>query len=195
MWHLVLLRLGLWRGSSTAETLGLCGSARARFALPHPAALPPNGVILADRRYGEVYQEFHLDIEGRAAVEAGKHIRDSTVAPELAALLDDWAMLCRRINPEDEARWNHLLDVARSRPGRLANSVARCSRWERPGCSGEPCILGRGRETPARNLGCGQADRRGTRRRSASRLSTGCGPTWTPGACCWTRSRKRPVRR
>jgi serine/threonine protein kinase/Flp pilus assembly protein TadD len=70
--------------------------------------------IGTDRRYGEVFRAFHLDVDAWSAEEAGKHIRDTSVALELAALLDSWAMLRRDRNPQEEARWKHLLDVARA---------------------------------------------------------------------------------
>jgi serine/threonine protein kinase/tetratricopeptide (TPR) repeat protein len=65
-----------------------------------------------ERRYGEICREFHLDVDAASAEEIGKQIRESSVALELAALLDDWAMQRRFRNAEDEARWKHLLDVA-----------------------------------------------------------------------------------
>jgi tetratricopeptide (TPR) repeat protein/serine/threonine protein kinase len=68
----------------------------------------------ADRRNGEIFQEFHLDLEGSSALEAGMHIRDSTVALELAAFFDHWAMMRRNRNPQDEASWKYLLNVARA---------------------------------------------------------------------------------
>jgi len=69
---------------------------------------------LVDRRFGEIFREADRDVDAESAEKAGTHIRDSTVALELAALLDDWAMRRRRLNPKDEARWMHLLDVARA---------------------------------------------------------------------------------
>jgi serine/threonine protein kinase/tetratricopeptide (TPR) repeat protein len=69
---------------------------------------------LADRRYVEIFREFRLDLEAWPTEEAGQHIRESTVAPELAALLDEWAVRRRALRPEEEARWKHLLDVARA---------------------------------------------------------------------------------
>src|SRR5262249_14932832 len=71
-------------------------------------------LALADRRYGEIFREYHLDVDAWSAEEAGKHIRDSSIALELAALLDDWAMLRRRLAPQDEEKWKHLLDVDRA---------------------------------------------------------------------------------
>ena len=68
---------------------------------------------LSDRRYREILSEAHLDVDAWSAEEAGKRIRETTVALELAALLDDWAMRRRTLNPQDEARWKHLLDVSR----------------------------------------------------------------------------------
>jgi tetratricopeptide (TPR) repeat protein len=68
----------------------------------------------AVRRYGVIFQEFHVNIEGWSALEAGKHIADLTVALELAALLDDWAMLRLYLNPKDGAGSRHLLHIARA---------------------------------------------------------------------------------
>jgi serine/threonine protein kinase/Flp pilus assembly protein TadD len=67
----------------------------------------------ADRRYSAIFRQFHLDLEACSSDEAGKHIRDSTVALELASFLDEWAVLRRALNPQDEPGWRHLLDVAR----------------------------------------------------------------------------------
>jgi tetratricopeptide (TPR) repeat protein len=67
---------------------------------------------LADRRYGEIFRHFNLDVEAGSVEEAGTHIRDSTVALELASFLDEWSIQ-RRLYLQDEARWNRLLDVAR----------------------------------------------------------------------------------
>jgi tetratricopeptide (TPR) repeat protein len=66
-----------------------------------------------DRRCGEVFRQFRLDVEGGSEEQVGRQIRASTVALELASFLDGWAMLRRtRIAPQAEARWQHLLEVA-----------------------------------------------------------------------------------
>jgi serine/threonine protein kinase len=65
-----------------------------------------------DSRYREIFQQFQIDVEGWSASEAGRHIGNSTVAQELAALLDDWAMLQMGLNPKNEVGSKHLLDVA-----------------------------------------------------------------------------------
>jgi tetratricopeptide (TPR) repeat protein len=67
-----------------------------------------------DRRYREVFREFSLELDNGSADEVGKRIRDTSVALELAALLDDWAMWCRWLGSQDEARWKRLLEVARA---------------------------------------------------------------------------------
>ncbi|HEV3237957.1 MAG TPA: tetratricopeptide repeat protein, partial [Gemmataceae bacterium] len=66
-----------------------------------------------DSRYSAIFQEYHLDIDGWSALETGKHIGESTVALELASLLDEWAMLRLRLDPKDASRAKHLLEVAR----------------------------------------------------------------------------------
>jgi tetratricopeptide (TPR) repeat protein len=68
----------------------------------------------ADRRYAEVFRAFGVDVEALSAAAAGQQIAGSSVAAELAAFLDLWAALCRRLRPRDEARCQHLLAVARS---------------------------------------------------------------------------------
>jgi serine/threonine protein kinase/tetratricopeptide (TPR) repeat protein len=67
-----------------------------------------------DRRYGELFQDSHLPLESGSAEKAGQHIRASTVPLELAAFLDEWAMMRRRIDSTNVTRWRYLLDVART---------------------------------------------------------------------------------
>jgi serine/threonine protein kinase/tetratricopeptide (TPR) repeat protein len=69
---------------------------------------------LTDRRCGEIFRQFNLDLGAGSAGDAGAHIRDSTVALELASFLDKWAVSLRGRDPQDEARWKPLLDVART---------------------------------------------------------------------------------
>jgi serine/threonine-protein kinase len=67
----------------------------------------------ADRRYGEVLRQFKLDMEAGSVEEGGAPLRDSTVALELASLLDAWATPRRRHDPQHESRCKRLLEVAR----------------------------------------------------------------------------------
>jgi tetratricopeptide (TPR) repeat protein len=69
---------------------------------------------LADRRFARIFREAQLNMDLGPAEEVGKHIARTTVALELAALLDDWAMWRQSLQPKEEARWKHLLDVARA---------------------------------------------------------------------------------
>jgi tetratricopeptide (TPR) repeat protein len=68
----------------------------------------------ADRRYGEVFRAFGLEVEAWPAAAAGQRIAGSSVAAELAAFLDEWADRCRSLRPRAEARCRHLLEVARA---------------------------------------------------------------------------------
>jgi tetratricopeptide (TPR) repeat protein len=71
-------------------------------------------LAFADRRYGEVFDAFGLEVAAWPAAAAGQQIAGSSVAAELAAFLDHWAELCRRLTPRAEARCRHLLAVARA---------------------------------------------------------------------------------
>jgi tetratricopeptide (TPR) repeat protein len=66
----------------------------------------------ADRRYVEILREFNLDVEAGSAEEAGARCRDTTVELELAAFLDDWAIMRRYHIPQHKAKWKRLLEVA-----------------------------------------------------------------------------------
>ncbi len=67
-----------------------------------------------EQRFGELFQASGLDLETLALDEAGRRIRNTSVALELAAVLDDWAAVRRQIDPKSETRWKILLDVARA---------------------------------------------------------------------------------
>jgi Flp pilus assembly protein TadD len=67
----------------------------------------------ADRRYGEAFRAAGLDVEALPAAEAGERLRGMTVAAELAAALDHWALVRRTLRGQEDASWKHLLAVAR----------------------------------------------------------------------------------
>ncbi len=74
----------------------------------------------ADDLYGQTFRAAGLDVEALPVTEAAERIRRSTVAIELAAMLDQWAMLRRTVKREEELimgkedpSWRHLLRVAR----------------------------------------------------------------------------------
>jgi serine/threonine protein kinase/tetratricopeptide (TPR) repeat protein len=68
----------------------------------------------ADRRYGEIFRAYRLDVEAASAEEAGARIAGSTVSLELASFLDEWALLRRALRPQSESHWRGLLDIART---------------------------------------------------------------------------------
>jgi serine/threonine protein kinase/Flp pilus assembly protein TadD len=67
----------------------------------------------ADRQYEEVFRAFGLDVDGWAPEETAKRIRESSVAVELAAALDHWALTRRNARAPADTGWKHLLGVAR----------------------------------------------------------------------------------
>jgi tetratricopeptide (TPR) repeat protein len=64
-----------------------------------------------DALYGQTFRDAGLDVEALPAEEAGQRIAASSVAAELAVVLDQWAST-RWGNPADSS-WQHLLRVAR----------------------------------------------------------------------------------
>lgn len=67
----------------------------------------------ADILYAQTFRGAGLDVEALPAEEAGAHIRRSTVANELAAMLDHWAILRWDIRGTDDQSWRNLLRIAR----------------------------------------------------------------------------------
>jgi serine/threonine protein kinase len=67
----------------------------------------------ADERYAQTFRDAGLDVEALPAEEAAEHIGRSTVAAELAAMLDHWAMVRRNARGAADKTWKHLLRVAR----------------------------------------------------------------------------------
>jgi tetratricopeptide (TPR) repeat protein len=69
---------------------------------------------LADRLYRDAFRKAALDVADLPAAEAGARIRGTTVAAELAGVLDYWAAIRRDIHGPADPDWNHLLQVARA---------------------------------------------------------------------------------
>jgi tetratricopeptide (TPR) repeat protein/serine/threonine protein kinase len=67
-----------------------------------------------DRLFAEAFQRAGLDVEALRAEEAAERIRESSVAAELAAVLDHWGLIRREITGRPDASWQHLLRVARA---------------------------------------------------------------------------------
>jgi serine/threonine-protein kinase len=83
----------------------------------------------------EIFRGADIDVGALAAAEAGERIRRTTVAVELAAALDDWAMIVRRVGAgaHGPTSWKHLLQVARQADpddcrGRVRNALERMER-------------------------------------------------------------------
>jgi tetratricopeptide (TPR) repeat protein len=68
----------------------------------------------ADGLYGQTFRDAGLDVEVLPVEEAAERIRQSTVAAELAAVLDHWASIRRKIRGADDSSWKHFLEVARA---------------------------------------------------------------------------------
>jgi serine/threonine protein kinase/Flp pilus assembly protein TadD len=66
-----------------------------------------------DPLYEQLFREFGLEVEARSAEEAAERIRESTVAVELAAMLDEWAVAREKAKGIDDPTRKTLLRIAR----------------------------------------------------------------------------------
>ncbi len=66
-----------------------------------------------DELYGQTFREAGLDVEAQSAEETAERIRRSTIAVELAAVLDHWALIRRSIRGLHDPSAKALLRVAR----------------------------------------------------------------------------------
>jgi serine/threonine protein kinase/Flp pilus assembly protein TadD len=69
---------------------------------------------LGDRLYAGVFHAVGLDLDQLAPADAAERLGESSVAVELAAVLDHWALLRRGSRPSPDPGWKHLLSVARA---------------------------------------------------------------------------------
>src|SRR5262249_55447345 len=67
-----------------------------------------------DALYGQVFREAGLDVETLSAEEGGKRLHRTTVAAELAAMVEHWAQIRRPVKGADDPLREHLLRVARA---------------------------------------------------------------------------------
>jgi len=67
----------------------------------------------ADQDYAKAFRDFGMDVLALLPDEAASRIRERTVAVELAAGLDDWSAVVKRIGSTDNSKWKRLLAVAR----------------------------------------------------------------------------------
>jgi tetratricopeptide (TPR) repeat protein len=66
-----------------------------------------------DALYGQTFRDAGLDVEALPAEEAAERIEGTTVAVELAAVLDHWAWVRGRCKGLGDPGWKHFLRVAR----------------------------------------------------------------------------------
>jgi tetratricopeptide (TPR) repeat protein len=66
----------------------------------------------AEALYRQTFQAAGLDVEGVPSEEAAERIGKTTIAVELAAALDHWAWLRRRIKGDQDPGWKNLLRIA-----------------------------------------------------------------------------------
>ncbi len=67
---------------------------------------------LADAEFAAAFREYGVDVDKLPAAEAADQLKSRAIAPELAAALDDWALMRLSRNPAAKD-WRPLLAVAR----------------------------------------------------------------------------------
>jgi tetratricopeptide (TPR) repeat protein len=77
-----------------------------------------------DRLLTRLFRDYGIDVKRLPPEEAGRLIGGSSVAVELAAALDEWALAAKKAKGEDEVRWRRLVKIARiADPDALRNSL------------------------------------------------------------------------
>jgi serine/threonine protein kinase/Flp pilus assembly protein TadD len=66
----------------------------------------------ADAKYAQAFRDYGVDVETRGP-EAAAWIRTRSIAVELAAALDNWAIARRAAKGKEDPSWKHLLVIAR----------------------------------------------------------------------------------
>jgi tetratricopeptide (TPR) repeat protein len=70
--------------------------------------------VRVDDEWTKAFEGYGIPVEMLDAEEAGRLIRESSVAVELAAALHDWATYRLGTRPRGDTSWKHLLAVARA---------------------------------------------------------------------------------
>jgi serine/threonine-protein kinase len=65
----------------------------------------------AEQDYARIFADFGIDVQSLDPEEVAARIRAHSVWEELAAALDDWAMLRRALRPKDLEGWERLLQI------------------------------------------------------------------------------------
>jgi tetratricopeptide (TPR) repeat protein/serine/threonine protein kinase len=85
------------------------------YSLERPGKwMPLNADLRVDDELTKAFEEYGVPVEELDPEEAGRQIRDRSIAVELAAALHDWAIWRRGTRPREDASWKDLLAVARA---------------------------------------------------------------------------------
>jgi serine/threonine protein kinase/Flp pilus assembly protein TadD len=97
-----------------------------KIQLDSSAALRDGAFDIAprDAAYMHAFRDHGIDPTTAKTEDAADFIRTRSICPQLAAALDDWAIVCRNTRPKDDTTWRNLLAIARAAdPDRLRNQV------------------------------------------------------------------------
>jgi probable HAF family extracellular repeat protein len=85
---------------------------------------------LADRRYGEAFRDYGIDVETLSPEVVASRMPAGPVREEMIAALDDWMRIRRGMHNKDDSDWKRLLAAARAAdPDPWRNRVREA--WER----------------------------------------------------------------
>jgi serine/threonine protein kinase/Flp pilus assembly protein TadD len=66
----------------------------------------------SDRRHAEAFRTLGIEVGTLPPEEAGRRLRQTTIAVELASALHEWSVAARALSPGDQVGWRWLLAVA-----------------------------------------------------------------------------------
>ncbi len=90
----------------------------------------PVDLALGDKLYAAAFREFGLDLDKLEPGDAARQLPEGALREEMAAALDDWAVLrrsaWRRTKLADDRPWQRILETARiADPHPVRNRAAR----------------------------------------------------------------------
>jgi tetratricopeptide (TPR) repeat protein/tRNA A-37 threonylcarbamoyl transferase component Bud32 len=79
-----------------------------------PADATKPDLAAADPAYAQAFKDYGIDVLKLEPKEVAQRIKATRIAPELAAALQDWALVCKKTRPSGDTGWKDLLALARA---------------------------------------------------------------------------------
>jgi tetratricopeptide (TPR) repeat protein len=77
-----------------------------------------------DSAYRQAFRDYGMDLSAASSAQPAEAVAATSIRFELAAALDDWAIVCRNTRRENDTTWRDLLAISRAAdPDALRNQV------------------------------------------------------------------------